>query len=47
MKKLVSIAPVLILSGAIATTAAASLRRYTVGTKYVQGVAPSGLSRER
>jgi hypothetical protein len=42
MKKLSSIAAVLILSGAIAGTAAASLRTYTVGTKYVKGVGAVG-----
>jgi rRNA processing protein Gar1 len=38
MKKLLSIAAVLSLSGAIAATAAASLRTYIVGTKYAKGV---------
>jgi hypothetical protein len=42
MKKLVSIAGVLILSGAIAATAAASLRSYTVGTKQVKGAGAVG-----
>ena len=42
MKKALSIAAVLILSGAIAATAAASLRTYTVGTKYVTGVGTVG-----
>ena len=42
MKKALSIAAVLILSGAIAATAAASLRTYTVGTKYVAGVGTVG-----
>jgi hypothetical protein len=42
MKKLLSFAAVLILSGAIAATAAASLRTYTVGTKYVKGVGTVG-----
>lgn len=42
MKKLLSIAAVLILSGAIAATAAASLRTYTVGTKNVKGVGTVG-----
>ena len=37
-----SIAAVLILAGAIAATAAASLRTYTVGTKYVTGVGTVG-----
>ena len=38
MKKVLSFAAVLILSGALAATAAASLRTYIVGTKYVKGV---------
>jgi hypothetical protein len=42
MKKLSSMAAVLILSGAIATTAAASLRTYIVGTKRVNGVGTVG-----
>jgi hypothetical protein len=42
MKKPLSIAAVLILSGAIAATAAASLRTYTLGTKYVKGVGTVG-----
>jgi hypothetical protein len=42
MAKLASIAAVLILSGAIAATAAASLRTYIVGTKYVTGVGTVG-----
>lgn len=42
MAKLVSIAAVLILSGAIAATAAASRRTYVVGTKYVTGVGTVG-----
>jgi hypothetical protein len=42
MKKLLTIAAVLILSGAIAATAAASLRTYVVGTKYVKGVGAVG-----
>ena len=42
MKKLLSFATVLILSGAIAATAAASLRTYTAGTKYVKGVGTVG-----
>jgi hypothetical protein len=42
MKKLLSIAAVLTLSGAIAATAAASLRTYIVGTKYVKGVGTVG-----
>jgi hypothetical protein len=42
MAKLVSVAAVLILSGAIAATAAASRRTYIVGTKYVTGVGTVG-----
>jgi hypothetical protein len=42
MKKAWSIAAVLILSGTIAGTAAASLRTYIVGTKYVKGVGTVG-----
>jgi hypothetical protein len=42
MKKLLSIAAVLILSGAIVATAAASLRHYTVGSKQVKGVGTVG-----
>jgi hypothetical protein len=42
MKKLSSFAAVLILSGAIAATASASLRTYVVGTKYVAGVGTVG-----
>jgi hypothetical protein len=42
VKKVLSFAAVLILSGAIAGTAAASLRTYTVGTKYVTGVGTVG-----
>jgi hypothetical protein len=42
MKKLLSFVGVLILSGAIAATAAASLRTYIVGTKYVKGVGAVG-----
>lgn len=42
MKKLLSFAAVLILSGAIAAAAAASLRTYAVGTKYVKGVGTVG-----
>lgn len=42
MKKLLSLAGVMLLSGAIAATAAASLRTYTVGTKYVKGVGTAG-----
>jgi hypothetical protein len=42
MKKPLTIAAVLILSGAIAATAAASMRTYTVGTKYVKGVGAVG-----
>jgi hypothetical protein len=42
MKKLLSIAAVSILSGAIAAGAAASSRTYIVGTKYVKGVGTVG-----
>ena len=42
MKRLLSFAAVLTLSGAIAATAAASMRTYTVGTKYVTGVGTVG-----
>jgi hypothetical protein len=42
MSRLFSFAAVLILAGAIAATAAASLRTYTVGTKYVKGVGTVG-----
>ena len=42
MKKLLSFAAVLTLSGAIAATAAASQRTYIVGTKYVKGVGTVG-----
>ena len=42
MKKLLSIAAVLILSGATAATAAASLRTYIVGTKSVTGAGTVG-----
>ena len=42
MKKLLSFAAVLVLSGVIAATAAASLRTYIVGTKKVTGVGTVG-----
>src|SRR6188472_4215597 len=42
MKKSLGIAAVLILSGTIVATAAASLRRYTVGSKQVKGVGTVG-----
>ena len=42
MKKLLSIAAVLAISGAIAATAAASLRTYIVGSKRVNGVGNVG-----
>lgn len=42
MKRLLSIAAALTLSGAVAATAAASLRSYTVGTKSVEGVGTVG-----
>jgi hypothetical protein len=38
MKQFVSIAAALILAGAIAATAAASLRTYVVGSTYVKGM---------
>ena len=42
MKRLLSIAAVLILSGVIAATASASLRTYIVGSKRVNGVGNIG-----
>jgi hypothetical protein len=42
MKKSLSFAAALILSGAIAATAAASLRHYTVGSKHVNGIGTVG-----
>jgi hypothetical protein len=42
MKKLLGIAAVLVVSGAIVATASASLRTYSVGTKYVKGVGTVG-----
>src|SRR5215510_12982959 len=42
MKKLLSFAAAVLLSGAIAATAAASLKRYTVGSKQVMGVGTAG-----
>ena len=42
MKKLLSFAAALLLSGAIAATATASLRHYTVGSKQVEGVGTVG-----
>lgn len=42
MKKPLSVAAVLILSGAIAATAAASQRTYTVGTRAAKGVGAVG-----
>ena len=42
MRKLFSFAAVLILSGAIAASAAASQRTYIVGTKYVRGAGTVG-----
>ena len=42
MKKMLSVVAVLILSGTIVVTAAASLRRYTVGSKQVKGVGTVG-----
>ena len=42
MKKVLSVLSVLILSGAIVATAAASRRTYIVGTKYVSGMGTVG-----
>lgn len=42
MKKVLSAGAVLILAGAISATAAASLRTYIAGTKYVKGVGTVG-----
>ncbi|HEY7421813.1 MAG TPA: hypothetical protein VH541_07375 [Gaiellaceae bacterium] len=42
MKRSLGIAAVLVLAGAIASTAAASLRTYIAGTKYVTGVGTVG-----
>src|ERR1700751_5807710 len=42
MKKLSSVVAVLILSGAIVASAAASLKRYEVGSKQVKGVGTVG-----
>jgi len=42
VKKSMSFAAVLLLSGAIVATASASLRRYTVGSKEVRGVGTVG-----
>lgn len=42
MKKRLGVAVVLVISGAIVATAAASLRTYTAGTKYVKGVGTVG-----
>lgn len=42
MKKLLGIAAVLVISGAIVASAAASLRTYIAGTKYVKGVGTIG-----
>lgn len=42
MKKSLSFVAILILSGAIAATAAASGRTYIVGTKYVTGIGTVG-----
>ena len=42
MKSFLSITAVLMLSGAIAATSAASGRTYIVGTKYVKGVGTTG-----
>lgn len=42
MKKLFSVVAVLVISGAIATTASAGLRTYIAGTKKVNGVGTVG-----
>jgi hypothetical protein len=42
MKRVLSFAALLVLSGAIAASAAASLRHYTVGSKQVKGVGAAG-----
>lgn len=42
MKKMLGIAVVVCISGAIVATASASLRTYTAGTKYVKGVGTVG-----
>lgn len=42
MKRLISVAAVLIIAGGIAATASASLRTYIVGTKFVKGVGTVG-----
>jgi hypothetical protein len=42
MKKLLSVAAVLILAGAIVATAAASRRTYIAGTKFVKGAGTVG-----
>jgi hypothetical protein len=42
MKRLLTFAALALLSGAIAATAAASLRQYTVGSKQVKGVGAVG-----
>lgn len=42
MKKLVGVAAVLVVSAAVVATAAASLRTYTAGTRYVKGVGTVG-----
>jgi hypothetical protein len=42
VKRLLSVAAVLIIAGGIAATASASLRTYVVGTKYVKGVGTVG-----
>jgi hypothetical protein len=43
MRKLLSIAAVLVLSGAIVGAASASLRTYIVGSKHVKGVGTVGV----
>lgn len=42
MKKLTAVAAIVCLSGAIVASAAASLRTYTAGTKYVRGAGTAG-----
>jgi hypothetical protein len=42
MKRLITIAAVLVIAGGMATAASASLRTYIVGTKYVKGVGTVG-----
>ena len=42
VKRLLGVAIALVISGGIATAASASLRTYTVGTKFVKGVGSAG-----